>query len=151
MVAIFFLVRYWGLARWLPPQPPSWWLCHRVAAQFSTHSKEYSTDFLLTCFVLWRGEAARRLPAIRRLAILAVGSAAALLISASVAPIVIGSWAAVFVCNVRDAGGRRRVIIAGTTVALFLGGLYALLSRNLTPVLHRYWAGSGTCTSTTRR
>ena len=150
VVAIFFLVRYWGLARWLALTAAFVVAVSPVAAQYSTHTKEYSTDFLLACFVLWRCEAARRLPATRQLAILAVGSGAALLISASVAPVVVGAWGAVLVCNLGERDARRRIVVAGTTVAVFLGGLYALLFRNLTPVLHRYWADGGAF-STTRR
>ena len=143
IVTIFLLVRYWGLARWLALTAAFVVAVSPVATQYSTHTKEYSSDFLLACFVLWRGEAARRSPTARQLMVFAIGSAASLLISASTAPVVVGSWGAVLVCNVRAVKARQRVFIGGATVATFLAGLYFLLFRNLSPVLHRYWAMSG--------
>ncbi len=143
IVAIYFLVRYWGMARWLALTAAFAVAVSPVATQFSTHVKQYSTDFLLTCFLLWMAEAARRSPTSRRLTGLGVGSGVAILISAAVTPIIVGSWVAVLICNARNSSDRRRITLAGVGMAAFLGVVYLLLFQSLPGVLHRYWALSG--------
>ncbi len=81
ILAIYFLVRYWRLARWLALTAAFVVSVSPIATQYSTHVKEYSTDFLVACFVLWRAEAARRSPDKRQLIIFGVGSGVAVLIS----------------------------------------------------------------------
>jgi hypothetical protein len=137
---MFLLVRYWGLARWLALTAAFTVAVSPIATQYSTHVKQYSTDFLLTCLVLWRAEATRRSPTARRLTVLCVVCGVAILISGSVAPVIVGSWVAVLFCNLRDAEGRRRIVMAGAAMAAFLAVVYVLFFRNVPGVLHRYWA-----------
>jgi hypothetical protein len=143
IVAIYFLVRFWGLARWLALSAALVVATSPIPTQYSAHVKEYSTDFLLACLVLWRGETARRSPTKRSLIILGLDSAVAVVISAAILPVIVGCWAAVLFCHLRDRDAVRRIVAGGIAVAAFLGLVYLLFFRNVTDVLHRYWVNGG--------
>ena len=137
--AIYFLVRYWGKARWLALTAAFTVAVSPVATQYSTHVKQYSTDFLLACFLLWRAEATRRSPTSARLVGLGFGSAGAILISGSVAPVIVGSWLAVLCSNATNRNDRLRIVKAGVVMAALLGCVYLLFFDGIPEVLHRYW------------
>jgi 4-amino-4-deoxy-L-arabinose transferase-like glycosyltransferase len=143
IVAIYLLVRFWGLARWLALGAAFVVAASPIAAQYATHVKEYSTDFLLACLVLWLGEVARRSPTKRTLVALGVSSAGAVLVSGAVVPVIVGSWAAVLLSHLRDGEAVRRIGAAGVAMAGFLGVVYLLFFRDLPGVLHRFWANGG--------
>jgi 4-amino-4-deoxy-L-arabinose transferase-like glycosyltransferase len=141
--AIYLLVRYWRLARWLALSAAFVVAVSPIAAQYSTHVKEYSTDFLLACLILWRGEATRRSPSDRALILLGLSSGVAVLVSGSVVPVVAGSWAAVFLCHLRDRDAVRQIVAGCVGMVAFLGVAYLLFFRTLSGVLHRFWANGG--------
>jgi hypothetical protein len=143
IIAVYFLLRYWRLARWLALTAAFVVAVSPIATQYSTHVKQYSTDFVLACFLLWRAEAARRSPSTRNLVWLGAGSVGAVFISGSVVPVLVGSWVAVLLCNAREPDARKRVAVSGVAVAAFLGLVYLLFFRNLSAVLHRYWETGG--------
>ncbi len=143
ILAIYLLVRYWGLARWLALSAAFVVAVSPIAAQYSTHVKEYSADFLLACLILWRGEAARRSPTDRTLILLGLSSGVAVLISGAVVPVIVGSWAAVFLCHLSDRDVVRRIAAGCVGMVAFLGVAYLVFFRTLSGVLHRFWANGG--------
>lgn len=143
IVTIYLLARYWGLARWLALTSAFVVAVSPIATQYSTHVKEYSTDFLLACLILWRSEAARRSPSKRDLLALGLMSGVAVLVSGAVVPVVVGSWVAVLACHLRDREALRRIALGGVAMAAFLGVTYLLFFRSLSGVLHRFWANGG--------
>ena len=142
IVTMFCLSRYLGLSTWLSLATAAFVALSPVTIAYSTHAKQYSTDVVLACALLALGEAARRRrPERRRLGALAVASCAGLVISASVAVVIIGVWAMLLITSRRDRDGRVQVITVGAITAVSCA-LALLFYAHLSTALHLFWSSS---------
>jgi hypothetical protein len=142
-VAIFLLVRFWRLSRWISLLAALAMALSPEDVQYSSHIKPYTTDVLLACLLVWRGEAARRSPTLRSLIILAAVCGGAFVMSGSLTPIIVGVWAALVFTHFRSRDARRRVTVVALPMVGFLGGVYLLVFRELSHALYRFWATNG--------
>ena len=114
-----------------------------VTIEYSTRLKEYPSDLLCACLVLWLADRWRRDPSTQRLVQLGVVAVACLWISASTAAVVGGAAAMV----VAVAWGRRelRAPAAALVGALALGsaGLWAVFLRHVPSQLRANWRTHG--------
>lgn len=108
---------------------------------YSTRVKEYEADLLVTCLLLALGEAARRRPGPRRVGLLAVASVVAFLLSASVAPVIVGAWIAVAVFTRRRAprGWPRHVTGAAAATAVGCALVALAFYAHPSPAVVRFW------------
>ncbi len=149
IVTMFALARYLGLGAWLSLATAAFVALSPVTISYSTHVKQYSADIVLSCALLGLGELARRRPGRRHLALLAVASVVGLVISASVAVVVVGVWAMLALTTFHqhdrlgepDQPGRRnRVLMAGALTALACGVVGLALYGHLSSALHLFWS-----------
>jgi hypothetical protein len=138
--AVFFLTRYFRFQAWICLASTLVVTMSPVCIVFSTRYKEYSADFLLACLLLALAERARRHPGRRELFLLSAVSVAGFAVSASVLPIVAGSWLAVGVLALKE---RQRLlpllypaILTGAGI-LVIGDVFY---RHLSPYLDKYWS-----------
>ena len=132
-----------------------WFRLHRVAAlataaavslspmcvTYSTRVKEYEADLLLTCLILALAEAVRRRPGPRHVRRLAVASVVAFLLSASVAPIIVGAWIAVVVL-IRPGAPKdwpRHVLGAAAATAAGCALVALAFYAHPSPAVVRFW------------
>ncbi len=139
----------WGLIRWF--RAPRWAAfgaavvvaTSPVAIQYATRVKEYPFDLLSACVLLVLAERVRRAPDAKRLLALAAASVITFFISAGVAPIVAGAWAAVTVCVLPVR--RLRGALAGALCLTAVGALavWVAFLRRLPGVLNTNWRRRG--------
>jgi hypothetical protein len=119
-----------------------------VAVDYSTRVKQFGLDLLLACLVLWLLERWRRSGSRRDAALLAIGCAGSLLISATTLVVCAAVAAVAVVCGLTER--RRRgdaATVAGATLAT-LTVSYVLWLRHLSPSLHYGWTKRGYLLST---
>lgn len=117
-----------------------------ICVTYSTRVKEYQADFLLACLVLVAAEAVRRRPQRWTVTGLAAASVVTFLCSASLTPVIVGSWVAVLVVAPRDPPHRwlpplRLLVAAAATAA---GGALVALAFYLhpSPAVKAFWGAN---------
>jgi hypothetical protein len=143
VIAIFALARFIGISRPVSVAGAFVVAVSPVCVQYSTHIKQYSSDFLLSCLILGLYERTRRGITARSVLVLAGASAVVLVISASLLPVVVGVWCAIALEAPADRPRLRHIFGGGAFVALVAGALYVFQLRRLSPALHEYWADQG--------
>jgi hypothetical protein len=111
-----------------------------ISVEYSTRIKEYPVDFLLSCLLLALAEAARRRLERGPLFALAMASAGAFFVSASVGIVIVGLWAALIVACLRDKSALQQVVVAGAVAAAACGIFAAVFYSHLSPYLNKFWA-----------
>lgn len=139
--AIYFLSRYFKLGRGAALAVAVVVCTSPICVEYSTRLKEYPFDFLLSCLLLALAEAARRRPERGPLLALAVASAAAFLVSASLGIVVVGLWVALVICARRERPALWRILVIGAAGAAACVVFAAVFYAHLSPQLTRYWRG----------
>jgi hypothetical protein len=139
--AIFFLARYFKLGRCVALGVTVLVCASLICVEYSTRVKEYPFDFLLSCLLLALAEAARRRPERGPLLAFVVASAGAFFMSASVAVLILGLWAALAIVAVPDRPALRRVLAAAAAAAAVCGTIAAVFYSHISPALTTFWTG----------
>ncbi|HEV3213135.1 MAG TPA: glycosyltransferase family 39 protein [Acidimicrobiales bacterium] len=148
IVAVFFVLRYFG----------AWWpltylgalvvAASPVAVDYSTRVKQFGLDLLLACLVLWLFERWRRAGRPRDAALCAAACAGSLLVSLTTLVVCVAVAGVAALLATRDATRRRDgAVVVLTTIGTAAIG-YVLWLRHLSPSLHYGWTKRGYLLST---
>jgi hypothetical protein len=139
IVAIYALARRFALSGWWSVGCAFVVAVSPVAVEWSSHVKQYSTDFLLGCLLLGLGEGARRRGGWRPVAKLGAASVVAFVVSASVVPAVVGTWGALLVIAFAEPARRLQIVLAGAVTTILCGAFAAAWLTRLPTSLSHYW------------
>jgi hypothetical protein len=113
-----------------------------AAIEFSVRVKEYEADLVLAAVVLMLAEVARRSRTGRSLAAFGVVSILAVLMSASTAPVVVGSWAALAICALLDHRRVEAVLVGSVLVSALTAGIALVVTEPVPSLLNVFWRGA---------
>lgn len=114
-----------------------------VTIEYSTRLKEYPSDLLCACLVLWLAERWRRDPNAANLWELAGAGVLSLWLSASVAPVVGGAAVMVAVAAVRRAELRNDAVRLVAALGIAAVALWAIVLRHVPAQLRTNWQTHG--------
>jgi len=139
----WWLVKWMKFAPWVAMGGALFMAVNPTLVLYSTRVKEYPFDLLLALGLFALAEVARREPANPPWRRLALSSAVALAMSASMIVVVGGVWLFVLAVTVRSSNGRKNFVLWGGAVAVCLGALYVLFYRHVPSVLNFNWRRRG--------
>jgi hypothetical protein len=112
-----------------------------VCVIYSTRTKEYGTDLLLSCLLLALTESARRLRTSHSLVVLAAASVVSFAVSASVGIEIAAVWVALAVMAGTWHDFATRVLPPAVGAGLGCAAVADLFYRHISPALGRFWNG----------
>lgn len=113
-----------------------------VAIEYATRVKTYEAELVVSALLLAGAEVVRRHRRTRGIVLLAVASVAALVMSTTLLPVVVGIWIALVVLAWMDGRNRRAIVIAAVVAGLCSVPVLAWIVAKVPPALTGFWVGN---------